>query len=88
MRIMFPGPAVPASDGSVSYRALVDGETVVCQFSLKALTDVDPSHTEVIPRYQFEASKSRLLAIAARKIMSGEVSNGMVRIDETDLPDA
>ena len=85
MDIEFPGPAVPAQDGGISYRALVDGETVVCKFSMEALQDIDPSLTESPPIEQFEASMNRLLSIAEKKIREEKVENDIVQIFTADL---
>ena len=61
MNIEFPGPAVPMQDGGISSKAVVDGETVACWFSMEALQDIDPALTQTQPIDQFEASMSVLL---------------------------
>lgn len=85
MNIEFPGPAVPAEDGGISYRAIVDGEIVACKFSWETLQDVDPSLTQSPAIEQFEASISLLLAIAEKKIEEGKIENGIVQIFTKDL---
>lgn len=85
MKIEFPGPAVPAEDGGISFRAIVDGQTVACKFSMEALQDVDPSLTTASPAAQFEQSKSVLLSIAEKKIRAGHVSNGIVHVFTADV---
>lgn len=85
MIIQFPGPAVPAPDGGISYRALVDGESVACMFSMEALQDVNPELSNLDSHSQFEASKPYLLQIAERKILSNGVENGVVRIFSADV---
>ena len=85
MTIEFPGPAVPAEDGGISYRAIVDGKTVACKFSTEALQDVNPDLTMSNPADQFESSKARLLEIAERKISAGKIADGVVHIFTRDL---
>ena len=85
MNIEFPGPAVPAEDGGISYRALVDGETVACKFSTEALQDVNPDLTMSSSAVQFESSQARLLEVADKKIRSGHVVDGVVHIFTHDL---
>ena len=85
MNIEFPGPAVPAEDGGISFRALVDEQTVACKFSREALQDINPDLTMMSPADQFEASKSRLLAVAAKKIRAGMVANSVVQVFTQDL---
>ena len=85
MDIEFPGPGVPAEDGGISYRAIVDGQNVACKFSMEALQDTDPSLTMKSPEHQFESSKSTLLQIAEKKIRDGKIENGVVHIFTADL---
>lgn len=85
MDIQFPGPTVPANDGGISFKALVDGQVVACKFSMEALQDVNPEFAAASPEDQFQASKSRLLAIAETKIRAGKVSNGCVQVFTNDL---
>ena len=85
MKIEFVGPAVPAEDGGISFRAKVDEQTVACKFSMEALQDVNPSLTMAAPIKQFEASQGVLLAIAEKKIRAGKVENGVVRVFTQDL---
>ena len=85
MDVSFPGPAIPAKDGGISFRAVVDGQTVACKFSTEALQDVKPSLTASPPSTQFEESKQVLLNIAEKKIRSGQVTEGVVRIFTADL---
>ncbi len=85
MNIEVPGPAVPAEDGGISYRALVDGETVACKFSTEALQDVNPALTMSSSTVQFESSQARLLEVADRKIRAGHVVDGVVHIFTRDL---
>lgn len=85
MKIEFPGPAIPAEDGGISYRAKVDGVTVSCHFTMEALQDVDPRLSNASAAEQFEASKGKLLDIAAKKIQDGSVLRGPVQISTFDL---
>ena len=85
MNIEFSGPAVPAEDAGISFRVLVDGQTVACKFSMEALQDINPDLTMMSPADQFEASKSRLLAVAAKKIRAGMVANSVVQVFTQDL---
>jgi len=85
MNIEFPGPAVPAEDGGISFRALVDDQTVACKFSMEALQDVNPEYSMASPSEQFESSKPILLQIAEKKVRAGDVSNGVVHIFTRDL---
>lgn len=85
MDIQFPGPAVPMQDGGISYRATVDGATVACQFTWEALQDVNPAHTEEQPMSQFLFSQRQLLGIAEAKIRGGNVANGVVRVQASDV---
>ena len=85
MNIEFPGPAVPANDGGISFKAVVDGKTVACKFSMEVLQDVEPSLSMSSQETQFESSKQKLLQIAERKIREGKVINGVVNIFTADL---
>ena len=85
MNIEFPGPSVPAEDGGISFKSVVNGETVACKFSMEVLQDVDPNLTMESPTQQFESSKSTLLQIAEKKIRDGKVDNGVIRIFTADL---
>lgn len=85
MNIEFPGPAVPAEDGGISFRAKVDGETVACKFSWEALQDVEPANRLEEPMEQFEANQTLLLGIAEEKIRNGEVTDGVVGIFTADV---
>ncbi len=85
MEIEFCGPAVPASDGGISYRAKVNGETVACRVSLEALQDIDPSSYQSDSMAQFESHQHTLLAIAETKIRNGLVSDGQVWVLTGDL---
>lgn len=85
MDIEFPGEMVPAEDGGLSVRALVDGETVACQFTVEALEDVNPDLTMSDREAQFAASKNYLLRVAEQKIRAGEVVNGVVQIKSVDV---
>lgn len=85
MNVQFPGPAVPMQDGGISYRAIVDGATVACQFTWEVLQDVNPELTEEQPINQFNSSADLLRAIADQKIRSGGVVNGIVRVSTSDL---
>lgn len=85
MNIDFCGPAVPAQDGGISYRVKVDGQTVACRVSEEALQDIDPSSYQQDPMSQFEAHRSRLLAIAEKKILKGEVSKNNVWVFTADI---
>ena len=68
VNIEFPGPIVPADDGGLTVRAVVDGATVACHFSMEVLQDVSPAFTAAGPMTQFEASRATLLSIAENKI--------------------
>lgn len=85
MEIDFVGPAVPAEDGGISFRAMVDGQPVACKFSMEALQDVNPNLTMAAPIEQFEARRSALLAVAEKKIRTGKVANGVVTVFTQDL---
>lgn len=76
---------MPAEDDSISFRAIVDGQTVACKFSMEALQDIDASLTMAIPSDQFESSKAILLQIAEKKIREGKVENNVVHIFTADL---
>ncbi len=85
MNIDFTGPAMPLSDGGVSYRAVCDGQKIACWFSWEALQDVDPHRTQLAPMEQFEASRDQLLGMARQKIEQGSVINGVVEITLEDF---
>ena len=85
MDVQFPGPLVPAQDGGLSVRAIVDGSPIACHFSMEALQDVNPALTEAPPTEQFEASRERLLSIAESKIRSGAIANGVVHVRAGDV---
>jgi Protein of unknown function (DUF1488) len=85
MKIEFAGPAMPAQDGGVFYRALVDGTTVACHFASEALREANPAFREASAAEQFEASRSRLLGIARNKIEAGQSASGVVQILASDL---
>ena len=86
MNVEFPGPAIPADDGGVAFRAFVDGEIVSCRFSMEALQDVNPQLTMEEPLAQFEASRETLLDAASKKIEKGLIQNGVVWVYTQDLP--
>lgn len=85
MKIEFPGEIAPAEDGGLSVRALVDGETVPCHFTMEALQDVDPDLTMEDAQTQFQASKEDLQIIAEKKIRSGEIVDGKVTVYSADV---
>jgi hypothetical protein len=85
MNIEFLGPAVPAENGGISFRALVGDVTITCKFSMEILQDVNPDLTLASSDKQFEASKSALLAVAEKKIRAGLISNNVVQIFTGDL---
>ncbi len=85
MDIEFLGPAVNAPDGGVSYRVLVNGETVACRVSMEALQDIDPGRYQNDPISQFNSHSSTLLSIAEQKIMSGDIKDNVVWVFTRDL---
>lgn len=85
MNIEFPGPAISADDGGISYRAKVDGQTVSCHFTKEVLEDVNPALSDAESIEQFSTSKGHLLCIAEKKIRTGHVVSGVVRIFTVDI---
>lgn len=85
MRIELKGPAFPADDGGVSFRAYVDGNLVACWFTWEALQDVDPENREADAMSQFEANKDRLLVVAQQLILDGRAADGVVVIRSSDV---
>jgi hypothetical protein len=85
MDIDFCGPAVPASDGGISYHVKVNGETVACHVSLEALQDINPSSYQSDPMAQFELHQHTLLSIAETKINNGQVKGAQVWVLTKDL---
>lgn len=79
------GPAVPANDGGISYRARVDGKVISCHFSAECLEDADPTLTTEAPMIQFGSNLSRLLDITEKKIRAGQIHGGVVYIFTADL---
>ena len=85
MSIEFTGPAIPATDGGVAYRILVDGNTISCRVTLEALQDIDPANNHNDPMAQFQAHSSLLLSIAESKIRNREIENNVVRVRTADI---
>lgn len=85
MEIDFCGPAVPAKDGGISYRAKVDGETIACRITMEALQDIDPPNHQSDPMAQFEAHQGTLLSIAEKKIRNGHVKDNQAWVLTEDL---
>lgn len=85
MKIELKGPAVPADDGGVSFRAYVDEKLVACRFTWEALQDVDPENREADAMSQFEANKDKLLGVAQQMILDGRTAGGVVVIHSSDV---
>jgi hypothetical protein len=85
MNIEFIGPVVSAPDGGISYRVLVNGETVACRVSMEALQDIDPERRQDDPISQFNAHSSILLSIAEQKIRNGNIEDNVVWVFTGDL---
>lgn len=71
MYIEILGPAVPAADGGVAYRLMVDGRQVALHATLEALQDVDPSNWCGDPISQFNACREVFLGAAEEKMRAG-----------------
>ena len=85
MDVQLPGPAVITQNGDISYKAVVDGETIPCRFSTEALEDIDPANRMDDVLSLFEANKSELLGIAEKKIREGKIEDGKVFVFTADL---
>lgn len=85
MSIEFTGPAIPAPDGGVAYRILVDGSTISCRITLEALQDIDPANNQNDQMAQFQTHSSRLLSITESKIRNGEIENNVVWVRTADV---
>lgn len=78
MDIQFPGPAVIAGDGGVSFRSIVNGATLPIRITMEALMDIDPPSWNGDPIAQFHLHSATLLDIAHSKIAKGTIENGCV----------
>lgn len=85
MKIEFPGPAVPIEGNGISFRAMVDGQTVACQFTAEALQDANPDLRSLLPMEQFSANQWRLLSVAEKKLRAGNITQGIVTIFAADI---
>ena len=84
--VEFPGPPRPAEDGGIVFKATVDGQPVDCYFTEEALWDINrATDRSISAEALFEASKSKLLAIAKRKIRAGQTRDGKVWITNEDI---
>jgi hypothetical protein len=85
MDITFCGPAVPALDGGISYRIIVNGHTVVCRMTTEVLQDINPSLIHLDAMGQFEANVGTLLNIAEEKIRRDGIQDNQVWVRTADL---
>lgn len=85
MSIEFLKFIVPAGDGGLAVRLLIDNKTVTCRISQECLEDIHPIHAQSSPLEQLEVNKARLLTIAERKIKAGHIHDGVLRIYTSDL---
>jgi hypothetical protein len=84
MVVEFPGPGVATLD-FYSYRALVDGETVACQFTDSVLQDVNPGFRHADMERRFMESREVLLRVAERKIRARQFSGGILKVSTSDF---
>jgi hypothetical protein len=85
MKIEFLGPATIASDGGVSFPALLDGKMIMCHFSYEVLDDIEPDEILGDALVHFKNHQLKLLSIAEQKILGGHAHDGQIQIFSSDL---
>jgi hypothetical protein len=85
MKIEFLGPATIASDGGVSFPALLDGKMLMCHFSYEVLDDIEPDEILGDALVHFKNHQLKLLSIAEQKILGGHAHDGQIQIFSSDL---
>ncbi|ELE5868232.1 DUF1488 family protein [Vibrio cholerae] len=85
MNIEFIGNCVQNDNFQISFQAKVDGQPIVCVVSTEALQDINPNTRTRPVASQCVDNKSKLEAIATKKIQDGQVENGKVFISQSDV---
>jgi len=79
------GPVQPAQDVGLTCTTMVNGEEVKCHFTWEALVECGHLPQPTTAMDLFDAGKSRLLDIGARKIRTGKVDDGIVWVAREDV---
>lgn len=85
MNIEFTGAYANNENFGINFQAKVDDQPISCVVSLEALQDINPGSTMDKPEQQYFDNKYQLEAIAEEKIHNGEVVDGKVFINQTDV---
>lgn len=85
MTIQFLAPGVTDQDGGVAVPATVDGETVICRFTVEVLREVNQRTRLSAAINQYMANAAKLRAAAERVIRAGRIENGGVVVVPSDL---
>ncbi|MBY7669228.1 DUF1488 family protein [Vibrio anguillarum] len=85
MNIEFVGDCVQNQNFGINFQAKLDGQPIVCVVSTEALQDINPNTRARPVTSQYLDNKSKLEAIATRKIQNGQVENGKVFISQSDV---
>jgi hypothetical protein len=84
MSITFLDP-IAEDESGISVRALVDGKTFVCLFTIEALQDINPDTRFHLPSEQYEFNQHELQSIAERLILEDNIKCETVRITSADV---
>jgi len=85
MTIEFLAPSVAGEDGGVSLPAVLDGQTIVCHFTVETLRDVNQRTRLSAAINQYMANAAKLKAAAERVIRAGRIENDQVVVLPGDL---
>lgn len=85
MDIEFTGAYAPNENFGISFQAKVNGGNVPCVISIEALDDIDPSNRFDDASEKFLNNRSQFESIARTKILNGEIANGKVFINQSDV---
>lgn len=85
MDINFTGIYAQNENFGINFQAIVDEKNIACIVSTAALQDINPSRRLDGAEQQYLNNQNQLEAIARKKIQNGDVSNGKVFIDQSDV---
>lgn len=85
MNIEFTGAYAKNENFGINFQAKVNDQPVSCVVSVEALQDIKPDSRMDAPEQQYLDNKYKLEAIAEEKISNGQVVNGQVLINQSDI---
>lgn len=85
MNIDFTGVYATNENFGISFQAKANGENVPCVISIEALDDIDPANRSDDASENFLNNRSQFESIARSKILNGEIENGKVYINQSDV---